>query len=134
MYLPRNLSLCLLLVCGLLLGSCGSANIPDPAPLPPEHRATEKCPGIYLFASARYDIHLVVNEEIVLDPAYSPLPVYCTPAQARTALKEARNSGAVPASMELRIYLVEGEWRDMVRKDGDKHFLYRKAVLLETVD
>ena len=134
MRLSRNLPLCLLLACGLLLGSCGSANIPDPDPLPPENRATEKCPGIYLFASSRYDIHLVINDEIVIDPTHRPLPVYCTPEQARAALKEAQGSGKVPASMELRVYLLEGEWRDMVRKDGDRHFLHRKAVLLETVD
>ena len=134
MHQPRSLPPCFLLVCALLLGSCGGSSPQEPAPLPPEYRATEKCPGIYMFASSRYSIHLVTNEEIVIDPARQPLPVYCTPAQARAALREAQNSGNVPASMELRVYLLEGEWRDMVRKDGDKHLLYRKAILLETVD
>ena len=134
MNLLRNITLCFLLAWGLLLGACGASNPRDPAPLPPENRPTEKCPGIYLFASARYDVHLVAQEEIVIDPARRPLPVYCTPTQARAALREAQDSGKVPASMELRVYLLEGEWRDMVRKDGDKHFLHRKAILLETVD
>jgi len=134
MYRPRNLSLCFLLACGLLLGACGSSKPQDPAPLPAEKRATEKCPGIYLFASSRYLINLVANEEIVIDPARRSIPVYCTPAQARQALKEARDSGKAPASMELRVYQLEGEWRDMVRKDGDSYFLHRAAILLEAVD
>ena len=134
MHRPRNLSLCFLLACGLLFGACGASSPQDPDPLPPENMATEKCPGIYLFASSRYEVLLVANEEIVIDPTRRPLPVYCTPEQARAALREARDRGRVPASMELRVYLLEGEWRGMVRKDGDKHFLYRKAALLETVD
>ena len=134
MHLSRNLARSFLLACGLLIGACGASQPRDPAPLPPENRATEKCPGIYLFASARYDVHLVAKEEIVLDPARRLLPVYCTPDQARAALREARDSGKVPASMDLRVYLLEGEWRDMVRKDGDKYFLNRAAILLDTVE
>ena len=133
---PWNLPLCFLLACALLLGACGSSQPknPDPAPLPMENRATEKCQGIYMFASSRYLIKLVAKENIVIDPAYSPIPVYCTPGQARQALKEARDSGKAPASMELRVYLLEGEWRDMVRKDGDKYFLHRAAILLDVMD
>ncbi|MDR2694793.1 MAG: hypothetical protein LBC79_00225 [Deltaproteobacteria bacterium] len=135
MHRPRHLSLCFVLSCVLLLGACGASNPQPPVPpLPAENRATEKCPGIYLFASSRYGVHLVTGEEVVIDPAYQAIPVHCTPDQARRALKEARDSGGVPASMSLRVYLLEGEWRDMVRKDGDRHFLHRKAILLETVE
>jgi len=87
-----------------------------------------------MFTSSRYLINLVAKEEIVIDPAHSSIPVYCTPEQARRALKEARDSGKAPASMELRVYLLEGEWRDMVRKDGDKHFLHRPTILLDAAD
>ena len=130
----RNLPLCFLLSCSLLLGACGGANPQDPAPLPAENRPAEKCPGIYLFASSRYIINLVSDEQIRIDPTRNPIPVYCTPEQARKALKEARDSGHVPASMELRVYLLEGEWRNMVRKDGNKHFLNRATILLDAVD
>ena len=131
---PRNLPPCFLLACSLLLGACASSQPQSPAPLATENRATEKCPGIYMFASSRYLINLVTTEEIVIDPTRSSIPVYCTPAQARQALKAARDSGKAPASMELRVYLLEGEWRDMVRKDGDKYFLHKAAILLEAVD
>jgi hypothetical protein len=87
-----------------------------------------------MFASSRYLVHLVSREQNVIDPAHYSVPVYCTPEQARRALKEARDSGRVPASMELWVYLLDGEWRDMVRKDGDRHFLHMKAILLETVE
>jgi hypothetical protein len=87
-----------------------------------------------MFASSRYHIKLVAKEEIVIDPARSSIPVYCTSGQARQALKEARDSGKAPASMELRVYLLEGEWRDMVRKDGDNYFLHRAANLLDVAD
>jgi len=87
-----------------------------------------------MFASSRYLINLVAKEDIVIDPARSPIPVYCTPRQARQALKEAQDSGKAPASMELLVYLLEGEWRDMVRKDGDKYFLHRAAILLDVAD
>ena len=134
MHRPRHLAPCVLLSCALLLGACGTSNPQPSVPLPAENRATEKCPGIYLFASSRYAVHLVAHEEIVVDPAHRDIPVYCTSEQARRALKEAQAGGKAPASMELRVYLLDGEWRDMVRKDGDKHFLHRKALLLETVD
>ena len=136
MHQPRNLPLCFLLACGFLLWACASSQPrnPDPAPLPAENRATGKCPGIYMFASSRYLINLVAKEDIVIDPARGSIPVYCTPEQARRALKEARDSGKAPASMELRVYLLEGEWRDMVRKDGDKYFLYRAANLIDAAD
>ena len=134
MYRLRHFPSCCLLACALLLGACGASNPQPPAPLPAENRATEKCPGIYMFASSRYGVHLVANEEIVIDPTRRPIPVYCTPEQARRALKEAQGSGKVPASMALQVYLLDGEWRDMVRKDGDKYFLHRKATLLETVE
>ena len=136
MCLARGLQLRFLLACSLLLGACGSSQPqnPDPAPLPAANRAAEKCPGIYMFASSRYYIHLVAKEEFVVDPARGPIPVYCTPAQARQALKEARAGGKTPASMEFRVYLLEGEWRDMVRKDGDKYFLHKAAILLDIVE
>jgi hypothetical protein len=91
MHRPRNLSLCFLLACGLLLGACGGSKPQDPAPLATENKAVEKCPGIYLFASSRYTVNLVAKEQILIDPARHPIPVYCTPEQARTALKEARD-------------------------------------------
>jgi hypothetical protein len=133
MYLPKNLLLCFLLSCGLLLGACGGSNPQDPAPLPAENRAVEKCPGIYFFASSRYIVNLV-TEQNVIDPTRYPVPVYCTPEQARKALKEAQAGGKAPASMELRVYLLDGEWRDMVRRDGDKYFLNRTTILLDTVE
>ena len=134
MYRLQNLLLCFFLACGLLLAACGGSKTQAPAPLPVENKATEKCPGIYLFASSRYIISLVAKEQIAINPTHHPVPVYCTPEQARKALKEARDSGNVPASMELQVYLLDGEWRDMVRKDGDKYFLNRTAVLLDTVE
>jgi hypothetical protein len=134
MYRTRHILLCFFLACGLLLGACGGSNPQDPAPLSPENKATERCPGIYLFASSRYVVNLVANEAIVIDPARHPIPVYCTPEQARKALKEARDSGKAPASMELRVYLLDGEWRDKVRRDGDMHFLNRTATLLDIVE
>ena len=134
MHQPRNLLLCFLLACGLLLGACGGSNPQDPAPLPAENRATEACPGIYLFASSRYIVNLVAQEQIPVDPTRYPIPVYCTPEQARRALKDARDSGKVPASMELRVYLLDGEWRDMVRRDGDKYFLNRTTTLLDAME
>ena len=134
MYRPRNLLLCFLLACGLLLAACSGSKPQASAQLPVENKPTEKCPGIYLFASSRYVISLVAKEQIVINPAHHPVPVYCTPEQARKALKEARDSGKAPASMELQVYLLDGEWRDMVRKDGDRHFLNRAAVLLDTVE
>jgi len=135
MYRTRNHPRCFLLACCLLLGACASQpKNPDPAPLPAENRTAEKCPGIYMFAPSRYLIKLVAKEDIVIDPARGPIPVYCTPEQARRALKEARDSGNVPSSMELRVYQLEGEWRDMVRKDGDRHFLHKETILLDAVD
>ena len=134
MYHPRRLQLCFLLACGLLLGACGGSKQQAPDPLPTESKATGTCPGIYLFASSRYIVNLVAQEQIVIDPARHPIPVYCTPEQAREALKRARDSGKVPASMELRVYQLDGEWRDMVRKDGDKYFLHRAAILLEALE
>jgi hypothetical protein len=134
MYQLRILPLCYLLACSLLLGACASSQPPDPAPLPAESKVTEKCPGIYIFASSRYLINLVAKEDIPIDPARGSIPVYCTTEQARRALKEARDSGKAPASMELRVYQLEGEWRDMVRKDGDKYFLYRAANLIDAAD
>jgi len=116
-----------------LLGACGGSNPQDPAPLPAENRAKEACPGIYLFASSRYIVNLVAQEQISIDPTRYPIPVYCTPEQARKALKEAQDSGKVPASMELRVYELEGEWRDMVRRDGDKYFLNRTTILLDAM-
>ena len=135
MHRPGNLPLYFLLAYSLLLVACGTANPRDPVPpLPLENRATEKCPGIYIFASSRHAVNLVAAKEVVIYPETHPIPVYCTPAQARAALKEARSSGTVPASMDLLVYLLDGRWRDMVRKDGDKHFLYRPAILLEVVE
>jgi len=134
MYRFRRLQLCFLLACGLLLVACGSSNPPDSAPLSAENRATEKCPGVYLFASSRYIINIVAKEAIVIDPARHPIPVYCTPEQARAALREARDSGKVPASMDLRVYMLDGEWRDIVRKEGSKHYLHKAAVLLDAED
>ncbi|MDR0238758.1 MAG: hypothetical protein LBI88_00835 [Deltaproteobacteria bacterium] len=134
MYRIENLLLCLLLAYALLLGACGGYRQQASDPLPAANRATEKCPGIYLFAPARYSISLVTQEQIILDPAHRSLAVYCTPEQARKALEAARTGGKVPASMELRVYLLEGEWRDMVRKDGDNYFLHKAALLLEVVD
>ena len=132
MYQPRNLLSFFLLACGLLLGACGGTKQQDTAPLPAENKATETCPGVYLFASSRYIVNLVAKEQIVIDPIRHPIPVYCTPAQAHRALKEAQDSGRIPASMELRVYLLDGEWRDIVRKDGDKYFLNKAAALLDT--
>ena len=132
----RNLRLsflAFLLACCLPLCACGGSNPQDPA-LPAHNRATEKCPGIYIFASSRFVIHLVAQEEIVIEPTRHPIPVYCTPDQARKALKEALDNGKVPASMELRVYQLDGEWRDMVRKDGDKYFLNKTALLLDVVE
>ncbi|MCL2123433.1 MAG: hypothetical protein FWH34_05020 [Desulfovibrionaceae bacterium] len=134
MYRPRNLLLCSLLAYALLLGACGGYKQQAPDPLPAANRATESCPGIYMFASSRYSISLVAQGQIVIDPAHNPVPVYCTPKQARKALEEAQGSGRVPASMELLVYLLEGEWRDMVRKDGDNYFLNKATPLLETVE
>jgi len=135
MHLLRNLPLCLLLAYGLLLGACGSSNPQDPAPPPAERSITEKCPGVYLFAPSRYVVRLAAKEQIVIDPAHHhPIPVYCTPAQARRALEEARSSGKVPAAMELQIYLLKGKWRDMARKDGDTYFLRKAAILLDAVE
>jgi hypothetical protein len=114
--------------------ACGGSNPQDPAPLPAESRATEKCPGVYLFASSRYIVSLVAQEQIVIDPARNPIPVYCTPEQARRALKEARDSGKVPASMELRVYRLDGKWRDIVRKDGSNYYLNKAAFLLDAGD
>ena len=134
MYRTENFLFCLLLAYALLLGACGGSGRQAPDSLPAENRVTEKCPGIYMFASSRYLINLVAKEDIVIDPARSPIPVYCTPEQARRALKEARDSGKAPASMELRVYQLEGEWRDMVRKDGDKYFLRGATIILEAAD
>ena len=131
---PWSLPFCSLLACSFLLGACGSSKHQNPHPLPAENRATEKCPGIYLFAPARYHVSLVAQEEIVIDPERHSIPVYCTPEQARKALREARQSGKVPASMDLLVYLLDGNWRDMVRKEGDKHFLHRQTTLLEVVN
>ncbi|MCL1985086.1 MAG: hypothetical protein FWG59_01365 [Betaproteobacteria bacterium] len=130
--LPLRLSF--LLTCCLAMGACGSSNPQDPAPLPAQNKATEKCPGIYIFAPARYIVNLVVKDQIVIDPTRHPIPVYCTPEQAHKALKEARDNGKVPASMELRVYQLDGEWSDMVRKDGDKYLLNRTALLLDAVE
>ena len=134
MYRPRNFLLCSLLACGLLLAACCGSNPQDPAAIPAENRTTEKCPGVYLFASSRYIVNIVAKEPILIDPMRYPIPVYCTPEQARAALKEARDNGYVPASMDLRVYVLDGEWRDIVRKDGSKHYLYKAAVLLDAVD
>jgi len=134
MYRTENFLLCLLLAYALLLGACGGSRQQAPDPLPAENKATEKCPGIYLFAPSRYSISLVAQEQIILDPARRPIPVHCTPEQARKALEAARAGGKVPDSMELRVYQLEGEWRDMVRKDGDSYFLNKAALLLEAVD
>ena len=134
MHQPRKLLLCHLLACGMLLGACGGSNPQEPAPPPAENKTAEKCPGIYLFASSRYVVNLVAQEQIPIDPTRHPIPVYCTPEQARKAIKEARNSGKVPASMDLRVYLLDGEWNDLVRRDGDKYFLNRAAMLIDTVE
>ena len=133
MHQSRNLLLCFLLTYALLLGACGGSKHP-PNPLPAARTAAENCPGIYMFAPSRYSISLVAQGQIVIDPARRPVPVYCTPEQAREALAKAQASGNVPASMELRVYLLEGEWREMARKDGDSYFLNKAALLLETVE
>jgi len=134
MYRAENLLFCLLMAYALLLGACGGSRQQAPDALPAENKATEKCTGIYLFAPSRYSISLVAQEQIVLDPARRPFHVYCTPEQARRALEAARASGKVPASMELKVYQLEGEWSGMVRKDGDSYYLNKAALLLETVD
>ena len=131
MYRPGNFLLCSLLAYALLLGACAGTKPQAFAPLSPENTATEDCPGIYLFAASRYSIGLVAGKQIVVD---RPVPVYCTPQKARMALEEARTGGKVPASMELLVYLLDGEWRDMVRKDGDNYFLNKPAQLLDTVE
>ena len=130
----QNLPLCSLLAYVLLLGACGAPKHQDPDPTPAHNKATESCPGIYIFAPARYSISLVAQKQILIDPARRPVPVYCTPKQARKALEEAQASGKVPASMELLVYLLEGEWRDMARKDGEAYFLNKAALLLDTVE
>ena len=134
MHHPRKFLLYVVLACVALLGACGGAKPQEPAAPSTKDVAAEKCPGVYLFASSRYIINLVANEEIVLDPSRHPIPVYCTPDQARKALKAARDSGNVPASMDLRVYQLDGEWRDLVRRDGDKHVLNRPAILLDAVE
>jgi hypothetical protein len=87
-----------------------------------------------MFASSRYIVNLVAGEPVLIDPKRHPIPVYCTPEQAHKALREARDSGKAPASMELQVYRLDGAWRDMVRKDGGQHFLYRPTILLEAVE
>ena len=134
--MPLNFPLCFILVCALLLGACSGSNPQVSAPPPGQNNAAEKCQGVYLFASSRYLINLVANEQVVIDPARHsiPVPVYCTPDEARKALKEARDSGKIPASMDLRIYQLDGEWRDMARENSDRHFLNKSAILLDVVE
>ena len=134
MYHLRTLLFCFFLAYALLLGACGAAKHQTPDQLSTQNKAMETCPGIYMFAPSRYSISLVTQDQIVIDPARRPFLVYCTPEQARKALEKAQADGKVPASMELRVYQLEGDWRDMVRKDGDKYFLNKAALLLETVE
>ncbi len=134
MFLFRNLPLYVLFLCALLLGACGGTDSKkSPSPSAPD-RPTEECPGVFLFGPSRYVISLVAGEVIVLDPARYPIPVYCTADQARKAAKEAHSSGKAPASMDLRVYQLEGDWHATVRKDGDKYYLNTPAAIIDSVE
>ena len=133
-YLAASAIFCLL-AC-ILLSACGRNNMrPTDASLPSgSGNAEENCPGVFLFGPSRYVISLVAGEPVMLDPAKYPVPVYCTAAQAREAAKAALESGRAPASMDLQIYILEGEWRETAVKSGDRYLLRRPAVIVDFVD
>ena len=89
---------------------------------------------MYIFAPSRYIINIVAGENIRIDPAHNPIPVYCTADQARKAAETAHRNGEAPASMELRVYLLDGDWEELVGKRGNKYYLAKPASLVDTVD
>jgi hypothetical protein len=128
MRFPRIPMIPFILTCGLLLAACGGRDISA------DGGNDAQCPGTFIFGPSRYAISLAVGKEIMLDPAFFSIPVYCTAEQARRAAKDAQRGGKTPAMMDLRVYRLEGEWRALAREGEGGYFLSKPAALIDPVE
>lgn len=117
-----------LFLLGLLLTSCaGKAPAPEPSPGPAD------CPVLYVFAPGNYIMDIAGGAEVVLDPGVQEFPVFCSPQAARAHVDREVKAGSLPAG-DWRIYRLEGNFEDLVRKaDDGRHTLRRLASAVDWV-
>ncbi len=102
-------------------------------PAPPPDTPMPQCATAYVYAPGNFIIDIASGATVVLDPAIHDFPLFCTPAEARTALHNALEAKLLPAG-DWRIYLVEGDFQELAcRLESGGFGLKRMAPIIDWV-
>ncbi len=91
------------------------------------------CPFVYVYAPGNYIIDIAGGSEVVLDPAAQEFELFCSPGEARAALKAAVAAGSLPAG-DWRVYRLDGGLDDLAQKSAaHRYTLKRMAQVVDWV-
>lgn len=128
--MKRALLLCLM---ALLCACAHKSQAPEPQPEKVYPGPTGPCSNVYTYAPANFIVDVSAGSEVELDPVVHEFPIFCTPADARQALKNGMREGKVPGG-DWKIYRLKGGYDEKGRAVGPgKYVLARPTLMVDWV-
>ena len=123
----------LLCLMALLCACAHKSQAPEPQPEQVYPGPTGPCSNVYTYAPANFIVDVSAGSEVELDPVVHEFPIFCTPADARQALKNGRREGKVPGG-DWKIYRLKGGYDEIGRAVGPgKYVLARPTLMVDWV-
>lgn len=136
----RSLLLPILLL-GLCLAACAGKSQPqeDAAPQAPPPASSQSageggqypCLEAWTYAPGNFVLDVAEGADVFLVPEVQDFPLFCSAAQARTALHDGIARGDLPeANGGWAIYRVEGVFHDIARPTGYENYVLKRQARL----